>query len=507
MSKQADLTRMIGMSSAEAQSQRVETEILEPAASTQSGCRFLLPQKGLLSSDVFLSFKMTNSNANVDIPLMAGASGLIRRASIYYGNVLLQETDQLPHLLQLKNGFVSQDVRDQTYQTKIGHFSGLKVDESAAGKKGMYSLDAENDGTGITGLLVNNAAGTGYDKDAAFRLQSTAADTPEWTIPLRWIFNFLSQTQLPLGLLNDRITIVFDYNEDLPGMRTVINTPVGAANPWVAGNDVVLPSVKLALDLIYYDDQPNKPSPMASIAAALDKGMEMIYTDYVHVEEYLPKLDAQPAAPVNQQKIVRLGLDHQIVRNILMATPQQADYTSTVVDGFSNPILGDYNSLASQGQRTLQLKINNQNLFVNALDMDAKLYNELSQVYNTPYKSNIGFTSCAGQVGGAGLQFDTNQIAFPSDKFIYGHQEGGVGGVLPQATPHLCGSLGYMGVNLSRTYENVLGAGTSVGKAPVEIELNYTRTAENFKQLRFLIWCENERIMMIKNGTIYVSGS
>lgn len=499
----ADLTKMVGMSSGESQDQRVETEVLEPASVSQQQAKFLLPQKGLLSSDVFLSFKMTAPNGNIDVPLMAGASGLIRRASIYYGNVLLQETDALPHLLQLKTGFVNQDIRDQTYQTKYGHFSGLKVDESAAGKKGMYSLDAEDDGTGITGLEA--LASDEYNKRSAFRLQTTAAATPEWTLPLRFVFPFLSQTQLPLGLLNDKISVVFDFNDDLPGMRSVINQAKGAAQNWAAGTDVVLDSVRLSMDLIYYDDQPGKPSPMARIAAALDAGMEMVYTDYTHVEENLPAIGA-PGAPQVQTKLVRLGLDHQICRNILIATPQQADYAANPagVDAFSNPILGDYNSLASQGQRTLQVKINNQNLFVNALDMDAKIYNELSQVFNTPFKANIGLTSNVGQVGGATLNYDNNQLAFPVDKFIYGHQEGGTTAAF---TPHLSGSLGYMGVNLSRTYDNVLGAGTSIGKAPVELEITYTRTPQNFKQLRVLTWCENERIMMIKNGTIYVSGS
>jgi len=509
--QQPDLTQMIGMGSGEAQDQRVETEILEPASVSQNQATFLLPQKGLLSADAFLSFKMTTVSTDVDIPLIAGATGLIRRASIYYGNVLLQETDQAAHLLQLKSTYVDQDVRNQTYQTKTGHFSGLKVDANANGKLGMYSIDAANDDTGIVGLTTLDAAAVAdplnYGKDPAFTLGTTEADTPEWTIPLTWFFNWLSQTQVPLGLLNERISIVFDFNEDLPGMRSVISDPPGANNPWQAGTLVVESSVRLSLDLIYYDDQPGKPSPMAAIAAALEKGMEMVYTDYVCVEEFIPGLAAAPAAPQNTQKIVRLGLDHQVCRNILIATPKQSDYTVVTPQGFSNPILGDYNSRASTGQRTLQVKINNQNLYVNAIDMDCKLWNELSQVQATPMKANIGFTSAVGQLAAtAALDYDIDQQAFPDDKFIYGHPQGGVwGGAENNST--FSGALAYMGVNLSRTYDNVLGAGTNISKSPVEIELNYTRTNQNWRQLRMLMWCENERLMMMKNGTIYVSGS
>lgn len=492
-----DLTKLVGMTSLEAQDQRVETEVLEPTASSQSQCKFLLPQKGLLESDVFFTFKATVPNNHQDAPLMAGGLSFIRRISMYYGNVLLADCDQLAHLLQLKNTFVDQDIRDQVYQTEILHFSGLKVDESATGKKGMYSLDAEDDGTGIVGLEALSA--TAYNKKAEFRLQITAADTPEISVPLKAVFPFLSQTQLPLGLLNERITIVIDFSDDLLGVRTVVNQAAGATDTWAAGSNVVLDSCKMLLDLVYYDDKPNKPSPMARIEQEIaNRGIELVYTDYVHVEEYLPGLALAPATPQDQTKVIRLGLDSQIVRNILIATPRQANYgdATGAITSMSNPILGDYNSRASQGRTTLQCKINNRNIFVNALDMDAKLWNELSQVYGTPAKSNCGLTSFVGQVAGTNYNLNANQSAFPTDKYMMGHFEDA-----------LCGSLGYLGINLSRTYDNVAYAGMSVGKSPVTIDLTYQRTDQNYTQNRILVWCENERVMMIKNGTIFVSGS
>ena len=144
---------------------------------------------------------MTVTNANMDTALMAGCLGLLRRCSIYYGNVLLQDVDNCAHLLQLKQTFVDQEVRNQVYQTQTGHFSGLKV-ESSAGKKGMFSLDAEDDGSGIVGLRADLVgADIYYNRKSAFRLQTTEAETPEWTVKLNRVFPFLNQTNLPLGLL------------------------------------------------------------------------------------------------------------------------------------------------------------------------------------------------------------------------------------------------------------------------------------------------------------------
>jgi hypothetical protein len=490
----ADLTKMVGMTSLESQDQRIETEVIEPTAVSNSQCKFLLPQKGLLSSDAFFTFKALGGAAHLDTPLMAGGLSFVRRISCYYGNVLLADCDQLSHLMQLKNTFVDQDIRDQVYQTEILHFSGLKVDQTASGKKGFYSLDAEDDGTGIVGLRA--AGNNAYEKDPAFRLSTNAADTPEISIALKSVFPFLTQTQLPLGLLNERITIVIDFSDDLPGIRTVVQKAAVGTEVWAAGSDIITSSCKMLLDLVYYDDKPNRPSPMAIIEQKLKSGQEMVYTDFVHLEEFIPALTTT-AGVKEQNKIVRLGLDSQIVRNILIATPRQADYSSPYTNAkMSNVILGDYNSLASQGRTTLQCKVNNRNVFVNALDMDAKLWNELSQVYGTPNKSNQGLTSWVGQLGGADYEQDNNQCAFPNDKYFAGHLEA-----------NLNARLGYMGINLSRTYDNVIGAGMAIGKSPVEVEIGYQRTKENDEQLRVLVWTENERVMLIRNGTIFVSGS
>ena len=514
-----DLTKQIGMSSMEAQDQRVETMIIEPTAFSQSQVKFLMPQQGLLSEDAFLQFKVSGPGGT-DAPLSAGALSCIQRAAIYYDNTLLAETDAAGILLNMKQYFVDQDIRDQTYQTKTGGFTGLKVDESQAGKRGMFMpaaprIGAAAYGNGLIGLETEQVAlgQTNTKRNNAFALQANAEDSPEWSIPLRWLFNFISQLQLPLGLLNGRVSLTIDWAEDLVGVRTVVNSnPPPAPQLWTAGSVISESSCKLSLDLIYYDDMPGKVSPMERIQAQLEKGIELVYTDYIHVEEFIPGLAAAPGAPQVQNKTVRLNLDHQIIRNILMALPRQADYAGqgnpVQINNFSasNPILGDFNSGASLGESTLQVKINNQNLFVNALDMDCKIFNELSQVLPTPFKANVGLTSNVGQVSGANLEYDTNQIAFPNDKFIMGQRAGGLH-VGNGATEGMCGSAGYMGVNLSRTYDNVLGAGTSVGKAPVEIDLTYTFTPKKFGQRRICVYAEVERMMMIKNGTIYVSGS
>ncbi len=513
----SDLTKTIGMTSMEAQNQRVETMILEPSAFSQSQVKFLLPQQGLLSEDAFLTFKVGAASGNLDAPFSAGCLSLLQRCSIYYDNTLLAETDAAGILTNMKQYFVDQHIRDQTYATKTGGFTGVKVDQSAAGKRGMFMPGAPRAGAaaygnGIIGLeTVETGGNVNVKRNSAFELQTASANSPEWSVPLKWVFNFMSQLQIPLGLLNGRISITVDFAEDIIGQRTVIKKTPNTGSLWTAGSNVNESSCKMSIDLIYYDDAPNKVSPMERIQAQLEKGIELVYTDYIHVEEFIPALAAAPTAPQVQTKTIRLNLDHQIIRNLLFATPRQAEYGSNVLDekACANAILGDFTSCGSLGETTLQVKINNQNLYVNSLDMDAKLWNELSQVLPTPFKANVGLTSNVGQVSGANLAYDPNQVAFPTDKYVLGHQAGGLHTTTPadKVVEGLCGSAAFMGVNLSRTYDNVLGAGTSVGKAPVEVDLTYTYTPDKFAQRRVLVFAEVERMMMIKNGTIYVSGS
>ncbi len=513
------LMRHIGLSSGEAQNMRVETEILEPRAFSQNvnggQVSFDLPKKGLLDQDAHLNLQMYSATAGAagvnGLPLMAGILGCVQTASLYYNNILLQQTQEVAALMQLKSTFVEQDIRDQSYQNKIGAFSGLMVDTDSGGTAGTsvgrYSLNASNSGKGIVGLKIDGAAPECIEKEGAFKIHNTTtAANPLATnaagifsVPLKWIFPLFSQIQIPLALLEGTVRVVFDFSPDLNGNRAIAYS--NAASPpviqnWVQDNTIVESTCKLSIDLVYFDDEPGKPSPMEALAAQVMKGIQLVYTDYTFVESQIPAAAGAPAAPENVDASVLCGLDHQVVRNLLVAIPRAPDYTEVNQTGPSNALLGNYESNASQGQTTMQVVINNQNVYPNAINMDAKIFNEVSQVFNTPQKAIKGLTSNVGCVAGAALAFETQQMSFPSNKYMNGLGEN-----------NLQGSCQYLGCNLSRTHANVLGAGTSIGKSPVELRLTTQHTQENYGAKRILIWAEAERMMVIKGGQIMVSGS
>ena len=510
MRKKADLANMVGISTAESQSQRVETILIEPRSFSQSQCTFELPQTGVLSDDIALQVQLktaqTNANQRMDLPLMAGAFGLIDRCELFFGTTLINQCQNVPHLMQMKNCLIDQDIRDQTHCTSIGSFSALKsvtgpAPTSFPGKLALNAMNTFAAGNtqasqGVIGLL--ETAVDQVNKLDHFRTTSSETSTPFWCIKLADIFPVLKQIPIPLFALKERLRVVFHWSEDLAGNRAVAcDTSDGSANllPFVTGNTIVESSCKLSCDLIYYEDEVGIPSPMVRIQEELEKGVSLVMTDYVNVISTLPAQPVPLNQTIDQPLSILLGLDGQIVRNLLIATPQVPGFGTTPSTP-ANRILGNYLSKASNKGTTLQVSINNQNVFPSPLNTAAKLYNEFSQIEDIPLKINRGLYSAVGQTVGTGYVTDISQSAFNADRFTCGNKDS-----------ELNWALNYMGVNLSKdATQNYIGNGTQVGRQPVIITLNRTRTPEDVGQLRVLVFAEVERMMMIKSGNIFMSG-
>jgi len=188
--KKSDLAQMVGISAAESQSQRVETRLIEPRSFSQSQAVFELPQEGILSDDVALQLQLTTSQTNAnqrnDLPLAAGILGCLDRVEMFFGTTLINAVENCPHLLQMKNCLIDQDIRDQTHNVYLGSFTGLKavkgVGANAWGKLGLNSIDTvTQQGTlasqGVLGLVQNDATQT--NKLDHFRTTASSSTTPK----------------------------------------------------------------------------------------------------------------------------------------------------------------------------------------------------------------------------------------------------------------------------------------------------------------------------------------
>ena len=355
---------------------------------------------------------------------------------------------------------------------------------------------------GVLGLV--QTAAQQANKLQHFRTTGNS-NTPFFCIKLKEIFPVLSQIPLPLFALKERVRFVFHFSDDLAGNRAVaVRTNAGSAallpfrgiNDGGPGNLIQQATLKLSTDLIYYEDQAGVPSPMKRIQEELEKGANLVMTDYVSVFNTLPALVVPAGTKQSQTLSTLLGLDHQIVRNLLIATPPAPNF-GAVPSEPANRILGNYLSKGSNDQTVIQISINNENIFPSPLNTTAKLYNELSQVHDSPLKVNRGLYSSDGQTSGAGAYPLVRQdAAFNSNQFTQGN-----------INSELNFSLNYLGINLSKNAgENYVGNGIQVGRQPVIVTLTRDRVPTEQSQLRVLYWAECERMMMIKSGNIFMSG-
>ena len=480
------------------QSQFVETRVIQPTSgwtgSSQGQIRWILPKQGILDKSSYIKLQVQGSTASHRLPLTAGALAMIETATLFCGGVQVAQTRGVGQLLNLKQFYRTPHERNAKQAQRVGCFSGQMYDGTTTGGTnkpghvGINTYETWATGGGSAFTTNNREISTGYV------LTNSAVTTPEWRIYIEELFPLLTHNNLPLGLIDEEFSIVLDLSPDeARGQRAIMNAAVG----WTTGTNVIKPS--LHVDLVFYDDPINAPTTMDKLRAVLDKGEKIVFTDSQYI------LQNQPAtAGAGEQSVnVLLGLDHQIVRNILVATPFIVDYAAAGANS-GDVILGQYYSQGStihntntgKGGNTLQVTINSLPIYPNPIDSDNKIWDQLSQVMPTPFKINHAQSSFVGQADAAGvIVADQNRF---TDKTIFGAGH-------PQTV--MCGRGHYYGVNLSRTYANVLGAGTSVGRQPVLLELTDNRSAALVAAKLVHIWASCERVMMVQNGRVRISGS
>ena len=471
------------------QSQRVETRVIQPLSGWNGGSQgrieFTLPKQGILDRSSYIKFQVKGADANMRLPIWAGAYSMIETATLRCGGIELQTRRGFGHLATMKQFYRTPHDRDNRQAKRVGTFSGLMVDGTLTGgtnKPGHWGVNTGAD-------WASAASANDRILDTGYRLTDNAGTTPEWILDLAVLFPILYSNSLPLGLLDNEINIVLDLTEDLVrGQRTIPT----AATAWAAGTEVINPS--LHLDLIFFDDDIGEKTTMERLRDELEKGEKLVFTDDQYVRFNQPQT-AGGATTVATNK-VSLGCDKQIVRSVLISTPNAIDYSAAA--GSGNILVGQYYSSGSRIKNTLQLTLNNNPVYPSPVTRESELWSELSQVMPTKFKVNSAVYSHFGQVDEAtGVDIVPQQRITDKTFFGAGHPQ-----TEQQANAH------YYGINLSKPgYKNELGAGTAIGRNPLLLELSDTRTAGDNVAKTLHIWVTCERLLSIVGGKVMVSGA
>ena len=468
------------------QSMRVETRVVQPLSgwrgNSQGRLEWQLPRQGILDRSSYIKFQVQGADVHQRLPLWAGALSMIETATLRIGGTEIQTRRGFGHLSTAKQFYRTPHDRNARQSKRVGCFSGLMVDGTTTGgtnRPGHWGVD-----TGQGWATANTADVRDITED--YRLTNVASTTPEYIITLDQLFPILFSNSLPLGLLDQNINIVIELSEDL--VRGQRSCPL-QGQAWAAGTNVINPS--LHLDLVFFDDPIGEMTTMEKLGQELDKGERLVFTDDAYVR--FNQVAGAPAATTDITSKVSIGVDNQVIRSVMVATPNAVDYSTPATSG--NDLLGQYYSQGSHVQNSLQLTVNNNPVYPSPVTRDSELWGELSQVMPTKFKINPAIYSFFGQVDAVGaVVADKNRL---TNKTLYGHTQ----------TVEI-GAAHYYGINLSKPgYQNVAGSGTAIGRNPVSLELGDIRVPTSLVAKTLHIWVTQERLMTIIGGKVFVSGS
>ena len=463
-------------------SQWVETRVIDPVSGAdQKQVRFLLPQEGILD-DAFVSFQVVApAGEDLNLPLWAGAMSAFDTATLMCGGEQIAQSRGIAHLWTLKNFYRNPQNRDRKWSKRVGNNTSLMVDYL----EGETNVPA---GGGVWGTDVNQDYVTEVNDDAratttGYKITDSEATSPFWEVSLAELFPVLYQNNLPLGLLKDSVSVIFSLTQEQTRGDRTCATSTG----WKTGTNYK--NWRLHADLVFYEDDIGQETTMDRLQKKLDAGLQIPFTDYTYILQNQP---AAAPATSNQKVNTLLGLDNQVVRRLFVSTPPTPNYSAPASSG--NALLGNYCSQGSNKQNTLQVTINSEPWFPNQLNTDGKLQNQLSQAFPTPHKINQAIQSAVGQVDTAGAYSATKQQL--TDKTLNGMKQD-----LQAGYGH------YYGVGLSRTFANVNGAGTPVGRQSVLLEMEDQRCTTGNLAKQVHIWAECERNLLMANGKVLVVGA
>ena len=505
------------------QSMRIESRIVPPVTSNSVAngrVRFLAPTSGLLLEDSYIRLQVKTADNNHFQLGHAGVLSLIRDATLRVGNTEICSLHEGRNLLAMKRDLYSIDERSRKDAVKYGvfldaWFQSKNTTAGAGSRAGKLALDGNVKG-------VQYAPNGGADEVSAVVEDSVRwrpnDSTPEHIIPLRLLFPaFLSKTRIPLGLLNERLSLEILWADDSEGSRALCKQ----GENFITGTQVIAESIKWCVDLAYYDDpEGERMGIMEAMEDEMNgKGLDFEYTDIITNQTTIPAASVPvdgtgaPVAPfTGVEKTTRLiGFANESVRNIFFAYPQNPNVANAVAQGQNyytgggNVLMGQVHSQASMGSQELQVRVNNRPLYpipVGVHGGDANLFDGCSQVYNTPlHLGEHQFSNKSSTVNNR--DYSSDQIAI-TDKTMEGYKQDNVNGKFQ-----------YMGCYMAKTRSNDAGSGMLVGKSPVEIEINRQRSGNttasgenkpgDFQVLRLYSYAECERKFTLKDGDVFIS--
>ena len=383
----------------------VETSITDPVVRSDTFVRFSLLNKGILHSHSKITLQITAPDAEDRfLPPTVGAHSLISRCALKVGTKTLQEIDGYNYLSAYKQMFLSNEnqlEREQVLSGKcISHeFRYSDADTTAGG--------ADNDTRAFTYGLSNgkeyNSSYGAATPDLRVRDWINLKNNPQFQIALADLFPMLRQTQLPLYVLQESVSIELTF-EPVTLNRACVASGGTSAVTYAIDTD----EVKFIADYIYY------PQSMMSAYAVQNPEIPINHFDYRH-----SKVSVSATSTSGTTQIRNLGGAGRIVTKVI--TGLQSDSAD------DESITNQYHAISPESQYDFgeapAAGLQNGSLTVNIKYNDKFLYpidvvNPARQFHNTAQAEGmVPFVTRE--------EFCAEGVGLTTDEFMgYSQQEG-----------------------------------------------------------------------------------
>ena len=458
----------------------VETAILEPVTQSETHCRFVLQNKGILHSHSSVEFCLASNDGaigNLYLPVGVGILALIQRATLRVGTKTVCEIDDFNDYSSYRSCFLTQETEIEREFFQSGRHgnvyeieytdrevgagatlefgSALQSNTSAGVAAGAVAARAGFEGALMLGngkemtvpTYGGNGAAAGPGQTAPKRDlrdisylkrrsgNGAAAEVftlrqdlcPAWQIKISELFPFLKTNQLPIYMFKEPINFEFVFSA--AGSTTVSTDRAYGETIAEGGISIHAPSTRMIADHIYY------PQEMMESFANANRNMQFQYVDY-----RLSKFSLPTTVPVGNEwastQIRNIGGAGRIVSKVIWGITNATQRTMVNATNkycalgparqYSVPIVvGDFT-----GRLTSNIKYNQQFLFPIDVSNSARHFHNVVQAEGiTPHVgrevySNEGIIlsgsnldSGGGTVGGNGFLNDSNVASFGSTGF------------------------------------------------------------------------------------------
>jgi len=283
--------------------QEVETAILEPVVKSNTFCRFVLPNKGLLHSHSKIEIGLKNSTEDAILPVNIGAYALVQRVALKIGNQTISELDDFAHYFGYRSLFVSNENMKEREQMTTGRcnswgfaYTDRTGTTNDGGGNSTISTGGESDSV-ATGISLDNGRDadvsatdlvdiTGKYSPQSWSLikQGADADTNLYQLSLAELVPFLRHNQLPLYMIKEQVSLELTFT-----WKGDANQPTGRVVSDVLNGtyDIDEDKLRMISDHIFY------PQELMLQYAQANSVLNFTYADYRLSKYSVARADAQ----------------------------------------------------------------------------------------------------------------------------------------------------------------------------------------------------------------------